>query len=59
MFLVLQCCVDGLVISNTTTERMPNLSDRQAVERGGLSGRPLTDLSTALIADMYRLTEGT
>jgi len=53
-----KCCVDGLVISNTTTERMPNLSDRQAVERGGLSGRPLTDLSTALIADMYRLTEG-
>jgi dihydroorotate dehydrogenase len=46
------------VISNTTVKRMPNLSDRQAAEKGGLSGKPLTDLSTALIADMYRLTEG-
>lgn len=53
-----KCHVDGLVISNTTVKRMPNLSDRQAAEKGGLSGRPLTDLSTALIADMYRLTEG-
>jgi len=37
---------------------MSSLSDSQAAEEGGLSGRPLTDLSTALIADMYRLTEG-
>jgi dihydroorotate dehydrogenase len=57
-FLDLQCYIDGLVISNTTIKRMPSLSDRQATEKGGLSGRPLADLSTALIADMYRLTEG-
>ncbi|XP_021924037.1 uncharacterized protein LOC110831885 isoform X4 [Zootermopsis nevadensis] len=53
-----KCCIDGLVISNTTIKRMPSLSDRQATEKGGLSGRPLADLSTALIAEMYRLTEG-
>lgn len=54
-----KCRVDGLVISNTTVERMPSLEDSQATEAGGLSGRPLTDLSTALIADMYSLTGGT
>ncbi|KAJ9593214.1 hypothetical protein L9F63_015239, partial [Diploptera punctata] len=52
------CRVDGLIISNTTVERMPTLEDSQATEAGGLSGRPLTDLSTTLIADMYSLTGG-
>ena len=28
------------------------------MEKGGLSGRPLMRLSTQLIADMYRLTQG-
>ena len=55
---LLQCRVDGLVISNTTVERMSSLADSQAAEPGGLSGRPLTDLSTQLIADMYSLTGG-
>ncbi|XP_069702613.1 dihydroorotate dehydrogenase (quinone), mitochondrial isoform X2 [Periplaneta americana] len=53
-----KCRVDGLVICNSTVERMPSLSDKHAAEEGGLSGKPLRDLSTTLISDMYRLTGG-
>jgi dihydroorotate dehydrogenase len=50
--------IDGLIISNTTTARPPGLRSRHASEAGGLSGRPLFAASTALLADMYRLTQG-
>ena len=49
--------IDGLIVSNTTVAR-PNLVSRGAPEAGGLSGRPLLAPSTALVADMYRLTRG-
>jgi len=50
--------IDGLIIANTTVERQPGLVNRHASEAGGLSGRPLFAPSTALLADMYRLTQG-
>jgi dihydroorotate dehydrogenase len=50
--------IDGLIVSNTTVERPPGLLSRHAHEAGGLSGRPLFAPSTALLADMYRLTQG-
>jgi dihydroorotate dehydrogenase len=50
--------IDGMIISNTTTARPANLRDRNAPEPGGLSGRPLFEPSTALLAEMYRLTRG-
>jgi dihydroorotate dehydrogenase len=49
--------IDGLIVSNTTLAR-PDLVSRHAQEAGGLSGRPLFAASTALLADMYRLTQG-
>jgi dihydroorotate dehydrogenase len=49
--------IDGVIVSNTTVER-PWLNSRCAHETGGLSGRPLFAASTALLADMYRLTQG-
>jgi dihydroorotate dehydrogenase len=49
--------IDGLIVSNTTVAR-PGLVSRHAHEAGGLSGRPLFGPSTALLADMYRLTQG-
>lgn len=52
-----KCKVDGLVISNTTIERS-NLTSSEKNETGGLSGAPLTNLSTAMIGDMYRRTNG-
>ncbi len=50
--------IDGLIISNTTIARPGGLRSRHADETGGLSGRPLFAASTALLSDMYRLTQG-
>ncbi|MFQ5775881.1 MAG: quinone-dependent dihydroorotate dehydrogenase [Kiloniellaceae bacterium] len=50
--------VDGLIVGNTTVRRPPGLTGRHRDEAGGLSGRPLFALSTAALADMYRLTGG-
>jgi dihydroorotate dehydrogenase len=55
------CCsdgaVDGVIISNTTLSR-PNLHSQHSGETGGLSGRPLFDLSTRQLAKFYLLTKG-
>jgi dihydroorotate dehydrogenase len=56
--LALEAAVDGLVIGNTTLSRPPGLVSRHRVEAGGLSGRPLLDLSTEVLADFARLTAG-
>jgi dihydroorotate dehydrogenase len=50
--------IDGIVVANTTIARPPELRSPQAQEAGGLSGRPLFAASTALLAEMYRLTHG-
>lgn len=50
--------IDGLIVSNTTIERAPGLKSPRASETGGLSGAPLREPSTALLADMARLTQG-
>ena len=48
----------GLIATNTTVARPPQLDPRYASEGGGLSGRPLFAPSTAILRDLYRLTEG-
>jgi len=50
--------IDGIIVSNTTVARPPGLRSPRASEAGGLSGRPLFGPSTALLAEIYRLTEG-
>jgi dihydroorotate dehydrogenase len=50
--------IDGLIVSNTTVARAAELRSRNSRETGGLSGKPLFAPSTALLADMYRLTKG-
>jgi len=50
--------VDGLIVGNTTIQRPPTLAGRHRAEAGGLSGRPLFALSTEVLAQVYRLTEG-
>ncbi|MBL8709554.1 MAG: quinone-dependent dihydroorotate dehydrogenase [Rhodospirillaceae bacterium] len=50
--------LDGLIVSNTTIARPPELDPVLAAEAGGLSGAPLMAPATALLRDMYRLTEG-
>jgi dihydroorotate dehydrogenase len=56
--VVLDAGIDGLIVSNTTVERPVELHSRYRDEGGGLSGRPLFAASTAVLADMYRLTQG-
>lgn len=50
--------VDGIIATNTTTQRFPDLKSPNKSEEGGLSGRPLTALSTAVVRYIYRRTEG-
>lgn len=50
--------IDGLIVSNTTVARPPSLVSAHRTEAGGLSGEPLFEPSTRLLADMYRATGG-
>uniref|UniRef100_A0A2P2I4W3 Dihydroorotate dehydrogenase (quinone), mitochondrial n=1 Tax=Hirondellea gigas TaxID=1518452 RepID=A0A2P2I4W3_9CRUS len=50
--------IDGIIISNTTISRPKSLKSSFKSEGGGLSGGPLAQMSTELIRDMYRLTNG-
>lgn len=48
--ICLESGVSGLIVSNTTVSRPPGLRSHHASEQGGLSGRPLFALSTAMLA---------
>ena len=51
--------VDGLIVSNTTIARPAFLAETAlAREAGGLSGRPVFNRSTALLANAYQRVEG-
>jgi dihydroorotate dehydrogenase len=45
--------IDGLIVSNTSIGRPPSLQSPQARETGGLSGRPIFELSTRLLARTF------
>ena len=49
---------DGLIVSNTTLARPPDLRDPAKTETGGLSGRPLFAPSTRLLAQTYLRCDG-
>ncbi|MDA7946798.1 MAG: quinone-dependent dihydroorotate dehydrogenase [Hyphomicrobiaceae bacterium] len=49
--------VDGIIVSNTTLDR-PNLTGLNGSEAGGLSGAPLFQRSTRLLAKVYVHTRG-
>lgn len=50
--------LDGLIVSNTTIQRVGLVSGPHSFEAGGLSGRPLLELSNQVLRDIYRLTKG-
>jgi dihydroorotate dehydrogenase len=56
--VVLESGIDGMTVANTTSQRPAALTDRQAVEDGGLSGAPLFPMAVEIVADMYRMTDG-
>ena len=56
--LILKYKLDGIILSNTTDSNRESLSDVSKNEKGGLSGKPLKDLSTNLIKKFYKETGG-
>ncbi|HUX23064.1 MAG TPA: quinone-dependent dihydroorotate dehydrogenase [Burkholderiales bacterium] len=50
--------LDGVIATNTTVSRAGVAGLRHAGERGGLSGAPLRDASTAVIRKLARLLDG-
>ncbi|HEY2962623.1 MAG TPA: quinone-dependent dihydroorotate dehydrogenase [Pyrinomonadaceae bacterium] len=59
--VILRLQVDGIIATNTTIARDNLTSDEKRVAacgEGGLSGEPLRDRSTRMIADLYKLTHG-
>jgi len=53
---VLSSKIDGLIISNTTISR--DLISTDTLEKGGLSGKPIFDISTKQLRMAYRYTNG-
>tara|TARA_B100000242_G_scaffold290753_1_gene262729 strand:- start:712 stop:1758 length:1047 start_codon:yes stop_codon:yes gene_type:complete len=56
--LILKYKIDGIVISNTTDGYRENLLDVNKNQKGGLSGKPLKNISTNLIKKFYNETKG-
>jgi dihydroorotate dehydrogenase len=50
--VVLASGIEGLIVTNTTLARPASLQSRHAVQPGGLSGKPLFEPSTRLLAEM-------
>lgn len=50
--------VDGLIATNTTLSRESVEGYDNATQQGGLSGKPLTDMSTRIIAAFYKYLQG-
>ncbi len=50
--------IDGIIATNTTITRPEGLRGTDVGQDGGLSGQPLFELSTRILGDLYRLTEG-
>jgi dihydroorotate dehydrogenase len=45
--------IDGIIVSNTTVSRPDGLGDPAKTQEGGLSGRPLFELSTKVLAETF------
>ncbi|MEJ6395455.1 quinone-dependent dihydroorotate dehydrogenase [Gymnodinialimonas sp. 2305UL16-5] len=50
--------IQAIIATNTTLDR-DGLHSAQANERGGLSGQPLFEKSTRILAKLYQMTDGT
>ena len=58
MEIIIKFKIEGVIVSNTTDGNRENLLDIQKKEKGGLSGRPLKEISTSLIKKIYKETRG-
>jgi dihydroorotate dehydrogenase len=49
--------LDGVIVTNTTTERPKSLTAPQKAERGGLSGKPIEERATGLVRFVAERTD--
>lgn len=56
--LALKHAIDGLIISNTTLARDGVAGSKYADEAGGVSGRPVFDMSTLMLSEVYQASAG-
>jgi dihydroorotate dehydrogenase len=56
--VILDSGVQGVIIGNTTLTRPEGIPQALANEAGGLSGKPLFDLSTKVLSNISKLTGG-
>ena len=56
--LLIEYKVNALIVSNTTDQNRDNLKDHQKFQRGGLSGKPLRDVSNKLINHFFKNLNG-
>ena len=56
--LVLDYKIDAVILTNTTDINREGLLDKDKNEKGGLSGKPLRELSTKLIKKFYKELNG-
>lgn len=54
---ILDCEIDGLVISNTTLDHSEVLNYKHGNEAGGLSGQPLFERSTNMIRNIVEISQ--
>ncbi len=56
--LSLKYDINGLILTNTTVRNRENLIDKKKNEEGGLSGKPIKELSTNFIKNFYKRLNG-
>ncbi len=56
--LILEYKIDSVILTNTTDKNRDNLFDEKKKEKGGLSGKPLRDISTEFIKRFYKDLKG-
>jgi dihydroorotate dehydrogenase len=56
--VLLDTGIDGVICSNTTIDHASVADDPQSAEMGGLSGKPLFDRATAVLAGMSKRVQG-
>ena len=56
--IVMKYTIDGVIISNTTISRPQDLRSPHRSQAGGLSGRPLLQLSNERLRYFYKITSG-
>ena len=58
MNLILEYKIDGVILTNTTNKNRESLQDLNSKEDGGLSGKPIKDISTEFVKKFYKNLRG-